>query len=131
MRICVGSIYWAAWTIITEHPMGGCGIFNLKKTVMKTFCKKLNSLNKQSNSFPLNFLNSQLKHKRVCLLPTRQVVMWTLHYIALIMNRTKCEVNILSVLTSHHEIQFRKLFAVLNIHNPITTHQSRLSRIYF
>ena len=39
-----------------------------------TFC-----LDKQSNSFPLNFLNSQLKHKRVYVLPTRQVGMWTLH----------------------------------------------------
>ena len=109
------SIYWVAWTIITEHPMDGSWIFNLKsKTVMNIefFCKKLKSLNKQSNFFPLNFLNSQLKHKRVCLLPTRQVMMWTLHCIALVMNRTQSEVNILSVLASHREIQFRKLFAV-------------------
>ena len=74
-------------------PNGWMWDLQLKKNVMKTFCKKLNSLNKQSNSFPLNFLNSQLKHKRVCLLPTRQVVMWTLHYIALVMNRTKSEVR--------------------------------------
>ena len=91
-------------------------------------CKNLNSLNKQSNFFEFT-INTQ-KSLSSSYTPGGDVDI-ALHCMTLVMNMTKSEVNILSVLTSHHEIQFRKLFAVLNIHNPLNTHQSRLSWIYF